>query len=312
MELDILNDIIASFIGEEPFIYEDYALISEFVDIIKISRFPSGNMRYHTKLSISKAIKYSLDFMYKLNKRYGKILEHIVNSDDISYHMLEKNTDRLSLFSIGAGVKRIDLCIRGTIEDSYTLSHEAMHYINTDINHITYNWDFMCEVFSLLTERLQLDYFMELPNRPKEYLYTLFSLYVKACQLDFLIKLIFTYHEKGELNKYDIYTLLGGELPYARFATDNIIKVIKNRELNFNMLQRDVIGGILSTHMYERIKKNEKNIDEFIELNDSVNDMTFQDTLRYLDLEVVDEDAIILSDRSNKLLRMEYEKRCRY
>lgn len=313
MGLEILNGLLDSFLGGEQFIEEDYALIKEFVDIIISARFPYGNSKYHTKILLNKSIHYSLDFMSQIDKRYGEILDEIIKNEIMRFEYSPAKDKRLSQYYFDNEDKRIKVYARNNLEDTYTITHEGMHYINTDPNNLTHNWDYMCEVFSILAERLQQDYLGKLSNAPKEYKNnerdTLFALYIKACQLDFIIKLIFEYERKREINEYDIFNFMGKDPYYARYAIDNILEVMNDGELNFYQLQRYVLGGVLSTHMYERISSDNKKIHEFIELNDFVSKMSFVDTLKYLDLEVVDEDAIILSPESNKLLRMQYEKR---
>ena len=313
MGLEILNNLLASFLENEEFIEEDYSLVKEFANMIVSARFPLGNSKYHIRIPLNKSIHYSLDFMSKLNKKYGEILEEIMKNKTMEFEYVNSKNKILSRYIFNDEEQKIKIYVRSNLEDTYTISHETMHYINTNPSNLTSNWDYMCEVFSILTEKLQQDYFGSLPNGPKEYMNnerdTLFALYVNACQLDFIIKLIFEYEHKKEINEYDIFYLVGKNPYYAEYATHNIIKCMEENELNFYTLQRYVIGGILSTHMYERIHNDKKKISEFIELNDFVTKMSFIDTLKYLDLEVIDEDAVILSPESNKLLRMQYEKR---
>ena len=206
------------------------------------------------------------------------------------------------------------LCKRGTIEDSYTLTHETIHNTNRDINNLTINWHLMTESFSILAELLQRDYFKSLANTPREYhfneLDTLYALLIKACQLDFELNLISKYMKYGQINGYFVSQCLEDKSDfYARWATPDILDSIKKGEFNFSELQRNVVGGVISSHMYERIKNKPSRISEFIELNDSVNDMEFNDTLHFLDLELSDKEKTILTPESVKTLTLAYKKR---
>ena len=114
----------------------------------------------------------------------------------------------------------------------------------------------------------------------------------------------------------DIHILLDGKSDdYIYYACCDMKEISDRYEqtgilyLNFMYLQRYIIGYLISTHIVERINQDRKYIDQFIELNDNSNNMSFIDTLKELDLEVVDEDYVILSDDSLKQLKKEYKKR---
>ena len=125
---------------------------------------------------------------------------------------------------------------------------------------------------------------------------TLYDLYLKAILLDFEIKLI-SYHAKYDyISECLLDKLVGSYGRYASRIRAHLFHILKDAHLCVHELHRDIVGGILSTHMYERISNNPKLIKEFVELNDWCNNMEFKDTIKYLDLDLASENNVILSN----------------
>lgn len=313
MFYDELNKVLEEFIGGY-YREKDYTLVRNFTDIILSSKSPWCNAIYHSKMGLDKCQEYSIDFLGSISPKYGEHLSKLIDHGKIEF----KPGNGISSVDVREGVKFLKVYHRGTIEDSYTLTHETMHEINLDVDNATNNWDLMTEAFSILAEKLQKDYFAKLSEVPRNYRHnehdTLYALYCRAVVMDFELRLIRAYHKFGGVNQSVVRNLLtprGQGRFYASLNSEDLQDIVDKQELSFHLLQRDIIGGVLSTHMYERISNKPKLIKEFVELNDSCNEMDFVDTLKYLDLDVVDEDAVVLSKRSIRKLRSEYIKRCK-
>ena len=313
MFYDELNKILEEFVGDY-YNEEDFALVRSFTDIILGSKSPLCNAIYHSKMGIDRCCDYSIDFLKTISPKYSDRLCKLLSNGKIEF-LEDKDEENLSYIEVVDDTKFIKIYQRGTIEDSYTITHEAMHESNLDVNKSAMNWQLMTEAFSICAERLQMDYFARQPEVPRNYRHnehdTLYALYCKAIVLDFELKLISAYHKFGSVNKHIIDEILGSNHFSAYINSVHLKEIVRDGELSFDMLQRDIIGGVLSTHMYERITNKRKLIKEFVELNDWCNEMDFVDTLKYLDLDVIDEDAAILSDRSIRRLTREYRKRCK-
>jgi hypothetical protein len=312
MNIEKINKIVEEFVEEEPITEDEFIFIRQLINIILDSKLPSNNTKYRSHMRFNTSLKHSLNFLESIDKRYRLNLENMFDNKQVL--MLRGNG--LSQLTAYDGISVMEFYERGTIEDSYTLTHENIHDTNRDLSNLTVNWHLMTEAFSILSELLQRDYFSKLSSIPKDYhlneLDTLVALKIKACQLDFEINLICTYLEYGFINDYLFYKCLEGKDNfYAESVVHDMLQVIKQGDLNFSMLQRNVIGGVLSSHMYERIKSKPSRVREFVELNDSANEMAFMDTIHYLDLDVLDPDTFMLDKESVKVLSYEYKKRCK-
>ncbi len=313
MFYDELNKILEEFVGD-CYNEEDYVLIRNFTDIILNSKSPWCNAIYHSKMGLDKCTDYSIDFLKTISPKYSDRLCKLLEHGRIEF-LDDKEEEHLSYIDVFEGSKFIKIYQRGTIEDSYNITHEVMHEINMDVDKSAMNWQLMTEAFSICAERLQMDYFARQSDIPRNYRHkehdTLYALYCKAIVMDFELKLISAYHKYGAVNKYVIDEILGENHFSAYINSAHLKEIVKDGELSFDMLQRDIIGGIMSTHMYERISNKRKLVKEFVELNDWCNEMDFVDTLKYLDLDVVDPDSIIVSRKSIRELTREYRKRCK-
>lgn len=314
MDYDILNKILQSVIDEEPFFEEDYLLIKKFCEIIINAGIPFFKTKYNSSMGINTSLVYSLDFLEKIDPRYSYNLERIINNNQLYLHDGKDNYG-LSQLIVEDGKSIINMYQRGTIEDSYTLTHENIHDTNRDINNLTVFWHLMTETFSILSEMLQMEYFRNLKNVPRNYklneMDTLIALYIKACRLDFEIELLFAYNRYGYINRYIYNEILSkyNNLYEKSEASVHLLDIIDNGDLEYTSLQRDIVGGILSSYMFERIDTNPSRIQEFIELNDNINYISFIDVLNYLELDVVDKKYVLLSNTSNDILNDCYKRR---
>ena len=312
MNYEELNRIIKEFVDEEYITEDEFIFIRQLIDIILGTHVPSNSTKYHSHIRFNTSLKHSLNFLETIGIKYRANLENLFANKQVEV----MSGQELSKNIVRNGKSVIQLYKRGTIEDSYTLTHENMHDMNRNLNKITVNWHLMTETISILAELLQRDYFKRLDNPPRDYrlneLDTLYALLIKACQLDFEIKLICRYLEYGYVDEYALAECLEGKNNfYAAWVIKDICDCIDKGDLNFSLLQRNIVGGVLSSHMYERIITKPSNIQEFTILNEQMNDMSFLDTCQYLDLEVVDKKLFVLSNDSIKTLSINYQKRAK-
>ena len=305
----------------EPIDIEDLSLISSFVQIILSYNLNYIVPHYRKYVPIDSSINYSLEFLNSINKNYAECLMNAFGNDDIIIKK-QDTVDEVSkvIYDKKSKEKKIEFIATGTIHDSYSLTHELVHYKTVDLNNITTNWEYTTEGYAMTMEALQKDYFKKYPYRVFEYKYNeranLLGVLEKACMLDFEINLMKLYMIKKNITDEDIHILLDGKSDdYIYYASCDMKEISDRYEqtgilyLNFMYLQRYIIGYLISTHILERINQDRKYIDQFIELNDNSNNMSFIDTLKELDLEVVDKNYVILSDDSLKQLKKEYKKR---
>lgn len=304
-----INQILKEF----TYGYEDtseYEFIQSLVNIVLSINVPLNKTEYHSKMRINQSISHSFKFLNGLKKEYAERLHFIFTNGHIEYDRSKDSITRLSQTILDANNdKKIVLCVRGNVEDSYTLTHEFFHYDNMDFNHITSNWDLTTEAISITSEGLQKEYFRRLGIKDFRLneIDILYAIKVKAMQLDFELNLIYTYLKYGEINEYLFSEIFADKSDfYFDVAYHDYLDIKRNNELSYPLLQRNVVGGILANHMLYRIEKNPKKVGEFITIHENCTNMLFTDTLRFLDLEVVDDYYSLLSKDSLNTLKKEY------
>lgn len=308
---DELNQILKDFTDG----YEDtseYAFIQSLVDIILAIDIPLNSTEYHSCMRLNRSISHSYEFLKGLKKEYAEQLHFILESGHITYDESKEGITRLSQTIFEGNERRIILRVRGNIEDSYTLTHEYFHYANMDINNITNNWDLMTEAISITSEGLQKEYFRKLGARDFRLneLDILYALKVKAIQLDFELQLIYTYLKYGQINEFLFSEIFNYKSDfYFDMAYADYLEIKRHGEMSYPILQRNVVGGVLANHMLYRIGEDSKKLGEFITVHENCTQMCFTDTLKFLDLDVVDDYLVLLSKDSLKTLKKEYVHR---
>lgn len=305
---DQLNQILKEFTDG----YEDiseYEFIQSLVDIVLSIDIPFNTTEYHSKMSLNRSISHSLKFLKGLKSEYAEQLHFIISNGHIEYDDSRESFKRLSTTSFTRNGKKINLCVRGNVEDSYTLTHEYFHYANMDINHINNNWDLTTEAISITSEGLQKEYFRRLGIKDFRLneIDILFAIKVKAIQLDFELQLIRTYLKYGQINEFLLSEIFNYKSDfYFDMAYEDYLDIKRNGELSYPLLQRNVVGGVLSNHLLYRIGNDPKKVGEFLTIHENCTSMLFQDTLRFLDLDVVDDYYMLLSKDSLDTLKKEY------
>lgn len=312
--IEQLNDILEIFISEDETTLDDFIFIQSLVDIILDIQVPLKNQRYFSRMRLTKSLDYSFRFLESLDIDYAQKLHFIFSNGHISISKRKRNEDILSSTFVKNGQKHIRLITSNTVEDSYIVTHEFFHYENMNITNPTMNFELMTEGISITSEYLQRRWFESQKHQPFCYQLnerdTLYALKVKAYKLYFELQLIYRYMKKGEVSYEDLFEIIGSQDNfYKEYAVEDYEDIVKYGDLNFQALQRNVIGGCLSSHLIDKIASDESYIDLFKELHNCCNQMTFIDTLKALGIEVLDEDLVILSNKSLKLLKEEYSKR---
>ena len=125
MGIDILNEILNEF-NNDGYVEEDYTLDKDFVSIIKESKCPKANTPYHSKMGEETITEHTLDFLKTISPKYAKRLEKLLNT----YHVDFDYDEDVSKVELVDDSKFIRINKQKNIEDSYTLTHEAIHEYN--------------------------------------------------------------------------------------------------------------------------------------------------------------------------------------
>ncbi len=309
--IDLLNKLLQEYFYEDTE-EVDFSFLKNMTSIVRTPKFHLQKQSYHSHMRISRSFSLAKEFLTTVDPRYGEYLELLMTSGKIHIHpRVGKYLESLSCMIASEEDKQIEFYATDTIEDAYTFAHESMHSWNCREKNPTYNWELMTEGMSILIESLAEDYFRgkSLREYRKNKRDTYYALRIKAIALEFEIRL---------LEFYQLYRYLDEELLDQIFSgfphtvedilTRDLERIWEDKELQCYDLERNVIGGVLASYMHQRILEKPSRIGEFVELNDSLNELAFEDTLYYLGLEVLDVGTLELSKESQKQLQMSYQK----
>lgn len=304
--MEKLNEIIKSTIEEYEIIdIKEYDFLTKLNNIILKYDRKIVIPKYTNKVNIKKNFEYSESFLKSISLEYAEYL--IKRKNEGAFNFV--GADSLSRSDLVDGKKIIYLGVTGTIEDSYTITHEIIHDMSVDETY-SLTRSLFCEVFSLLSEMLQANYYRQ-NNSPKDYLIdgksTLVHLISKAKIIDFDKKLINQYLENGYITKIDLFNILKD---YDNLDTimDHLDVILDCEELTYDFELRYIIGYLFASYMYDRIINEPKKIREFIDLNDMINEYSIENLLNYLELDYSDSMYFDLTDESYQKLEESYIK----
>ena len=292
----------------------EYQLLADFVDIILKHNYPKYDPKYGPKylshMGMGKCIEYTTDFLDTIDKKYSSRLHDKL--DNYGVEFIHDDPSKGSYLRTYGESKYITIYLRGTIADSYALTRETVHDINTDTKLRQRTWSLMTDALAYLAERLQLDYFSKLEEPPGDFENIEFEriekIHSDAMGLDFSLQLLNLYESRNFIDQYSIERLILESKKPELTASIYLPKALKEG-VKIHELERGVVGGILSSYMYQRISDNPRLIAEFKELNEMLNTYSFNDILKYLELDVTNNDLSIISDKSLDSLSSAYEKR---
>lgn len=312
--IELLNQLLYDFVYAEETVEGDFTFIRSLQDVILKPKTVLMPQSYRMRMRRNHSQQLAHQFLKKLDKRYDEYFTFLLDTGKVTVHKrMGEKLESLSTMTLTPNGKIIDIYETETMEDAYTYCHEVMHSWNCNETGITLSWHLMTEAFSILTESLQQDdmasFQRSYPEYKKNKRDTYFALRLKAIRLGFELDLVQVYMQYGYIDDFLLTQLLYNyPLAYQDIVLDHLDWIWEHKTFDFDCLQRDVIGGVMASHMHQRILDNPRKLGEFIDLNDHCNEIAFLDILRYLDLEIEDEDLVILSASSRKILEKNYRK----
>lgn len=307
---DILNNAVLNYINKSGLTgEEDLSLMTRLTSIILNNRETYFNYKYNKKYSLKESDKIVKDFLEQLNPYYNEYYEERKKDGTILFdHHPQTIEAAFSSYDIINEKRIIYIPLEKTIEDSFAIVHELMHDINMDITMENIARYFYTEGLSLLSELLFEDFLEERkikqcknPNNRG-----LYSLKSKAIEVDFNIKLIKTYLKDGYIDQDNLLDILISYPDYYSEDLESIVyKITYDEELTLDEEQPYIMGGLMATYMYDRIKNNKNNILELFELNQMLKYYNFDQVLDYLELDYNDTE---LTEKSYKKLEDKYKK----
>ncbi|MBE6160288.1 MAG: hypothetical protein E7157_04495 [Lactobacillales bacterium] len=269
--------------------YEEFKLISTLSNIIINVKDRKDNFKFIKKYSFKEIDKLVTNFLEELNPSYREYYEIRKEDGSIIFdNNKEKYNDgAFSEYDEIYNNRIIYIPLRGTLEDAFAIIHELFHDINADEKHKSIARMFCTEGISLLGEMLLEDYLVA--NKVKDARtsmnHSLYCVKSKAIELDFNIKLVLKYLENNYIDVADIMDLI--ETYPGNYGSDlsfSIQKIVELEDLTIDVEQTYILGTLLATYMYDRIKNNKNNINELFELNQELKNYKFGQVLDYLEI----------------------------
>ena len=288
--MEELNRLIENHINEyEINDFEELSFISKLVSIVDKYNINLKDKKTKSSVRFNKNFKYSYDFLKTIDPDYASYLLKI-KEEGVFDILKDKEGCPYSTVK-DDGKHYIYMPLQSNIIDSYSITHEVIHDLSiSEDSDNSLTRHLFCEVFSLLSEMLQRDYFKN-TTKPKGYNIEnstiLGGVYSKKRTIMLDLNLIKAYLESGHLSFnqvgeiFSIYTdeEIDDEIIYY------LQEILETGELTYGYEQRYIIGYLFASYMHDRIIEDPKKIEEFVELNDIINEYDISDFLHYLDLD---------------------------
>lgn len=310
--IDDLNKIVENYINEiEIQDMDDFIFLNRLMSIFDSHFKKHSSKKYKNRINIDKNYKYSYDFLNKVSPAYGEYLMNRTKEGVFDFVSEIENPEEVAFSTMEDGVKKIYMQISNTIEDSYTISHEIIHDMSlTDVEKLSMAREYFAEMFSLFIEKLQTEYFSSINNisdYKTSYYEMLNTIKENIEKIKIEQKLIEVFLDKNYINFADLRDILYSSDDKNLFEYV-INEILNNQTLSVDLDQKYVIGYIFSCYLLDRCHER-KDVQEFIELNDIINDYEIEDLLDYLDLELKEDTLNLdLTEESYKKLEKSYIK----
>lgn len=268
--------------------FQNIALIMHCTDIFLSERDFNINHKFKKKYDFNYIDGLVSEFLFSLNPSYLEYYK--IRKVDGTFIFDDKDGfgDAYSTYDDDNGKRVIYVSLTNTIQDAFSIVHELFHDINLRVEIDSYGRYFFTECLSILGEFLLSDFLSNknIDECKKVINYSLFYLRKKAIEVNFNLKLIEKYFQDGFLNDKSVNDIINSySLEYRDFIYE-VIYIISNQ--NWLTLEDEecyILSGLSATYMYDRIKNNDKYLNELFDLNDVLNDFDLSQVLNYLDLE---------------------------
>ena len=304
--INIVYDYIEK-IGVDDF--ENFIMIYNCSEILLNEKNFKFNYKNKKKYDFKKIDLLVEDFLCNLNHSY--LDYYRLRKSDGSFIFKENDIcgEGYSTYNDETNQREIYVGLTGYIEDGFSIVHELFHDINMTDNYFDSNGRyFFTECLSMLGEFLFYDYLADKNIVDKRNVMQLcfYFLRSKALEVNFNLKLIREYFERGYLNDIIVHNIIKSYPEQYKGDIDDIIfSICQGEWLTLEEEQTYILSCLCAIYMYYRIKDNKKNLNELFDLNQVLNDLNLGQVLDYLDLEHGDFD---LTSDSYSILRDNYKR----
>lgn len=289
--------------------FDDIALSLHASEIFLDEKDFNFRYKYKRKYSINQCEKLVREFLSLLNLSYLEHFNMRKSDGTIIYDYSNPYETAYSCYNFEEERRVIYIPVTGTIEDAYSIVHELFHDINLDIEKTdSMSRNFFSECLSYLGELLFSDFLSSKGTFESKTVdnSNMFYMRRKALEVNFNLNLINLYLNNGYIDDFMIKNLI---VSYPEQYIDDIREIIyfisSEEELTLEEEECYVLSSLVASYMYDRIKSDEKNLNELFDLNEVLSDYDMFQVLNYLGL---DNDGTDLTESSYNLLRNNYKK----
>lgn len=301
-EYVILNDIKSM---------DDIVFIKKINDIVFNNCNYSYYLKYRRKYNINQVNNIVCDFLKQID--YDYYLYYLLRKTDgtIVFDYNKNYPGAYSYYDFSENKRNIYIPITNTLENAFSIIHELNHDKNIDELGENDTRMIFTESLSILLELLFEDYLKKykITDYKISNNYTLEAINYKSLYIDFVLKLIDLYINKFNINYNDFSNIIKNYNNSQREELNNILlEIVEDDCVDIDFEFRYVLGILIATYLYKRIKVDKSNIQELFEMNDIIKEFDQEQVFDYLGLEYIESDLtsesyIILDNNYKKYVR---------
>ena len=294
--------------GHEFYDSDEFVAIKKFAEIILNYREPIFYQKLKNRCGIERSISYTYDFFYNIDKNYGQYFIDRIGSGDFIIEKDKKSSleNSGSFYSDDLSRKIIYILSNESICDAFAMVHETLHDKNLDINNLSITRNMFTEYISMFGEFLFEDFMKDYLGKQVNYNnnYGFYYCFYKALNVDFQIKLIDCFINNGQITNWHFNCILKSYNLKYHNCIMYYYDMIKKNGINLQVEMRYLIGVLLSCYTSFKLKNNEFSTKDFVDINDNLNDLEPEDIYGILDLDILDNYTLMLTNEScNKLAK---------
>lgn len=307
------NLLLKSFVEENNIydisFFDNYRKLN---DIILKYHEPKYNNLLKNRVGLTKTVGNVYNFFKKLDIDLCNDFVKKINSDDFIFKKVDFNSTNINSYSEYDYLekrKKIVVLYQEDVFDGFSIVHEFFHDSNLDINNINITRSMFTEFISMYGEILYESYIKKynIKSYTNNNSCNFWLCFYDSLKVDFLIKIIELYIKNGYINEWFFNNILSlYDVKYHDVMKDYIISLIINQNVDIFKKFKYILGILLSS--YVDINKV-LDVSDFIEINNSINNLSPKDVFHILDLEISDNYTLELTDDSYNRISNSYIKK---
>lgn len=305
MNIKLINEYLK--INLEDTALENFNFIRQTNEIVRRNTKNYKTLKYKEKVNFNASLVYAYKFFRSINDEYAEYFKGILSNE--TFYVSDIFSTAYSYYSYEMGKSIIEIPYTKTILDAYTIVHETLHDMNQQPHNPKFSRKVITESISMLGEMLFEKFLIKnkilISDNHKTMINNFKVVKQTSDSVNLELDLIDTYKNQGYIDFKTINKL------YQKYDEEVINNFIENEyDFQIDFSGRYILGTLISCYMYDRINKNPKLINEFFDINNSLNDMNVEDIFTYLNLDYTfdKDDRLLFTDESLNTLEETYKK----